>query len=106
MGIRWYQAGEEDSMACVAKGSPPILSVTNKGSKALDAALASRDIVGPKQNWFGGSIPSVQSPTGPVLPPLSYKPYEELKQRVLKQGLLTQEDIDRIARAAERTRGA
>lgn len=84
---------------CVAKGSPPILSVTTKGSKALDAALASRDVTVPRPHWFGGSIVSVQSPTGPVLPPQSYKPYEELKQRVLEQRLLTQEDIDRIARA-------
>jgi hypothetical protein len=83
----------------VAKGSPPILSVTNKGAKALDAALASRDVAVPQPHWFGGSIVSVQSPTGPVLPPQSYKPYEELKRRAFEHGLLTREDIDRVASA-------
>ena len=33
-----------------------------------------------------------------VLPP-SYKPYTELKQRAFERGLLTQEDIDRVARS-------
>lgn len=81
----------------VANGSPPILSVTKKGSKALDMALASRDVDVPAPHWFGGSIVSVQSETGPVLPAQSYKPYEELREWAQKQGLLTQQDIDRIA---------
>lgn len=86
----------------VAKGAPPVLSVTNKGSKALDAALASRDVAVPQPHWFGGSIVSVHSPTGPVLLPRSYEPYEELKQRALEQGLLTQDDIDRVAEAVRK----
>lgn len=81
----------------VAKGSPPMLSVTNKGSKALDAALASRGVDVPAPHWFGGSIVSVSSETGPVLPAQSYEPYEELKRWAMEQGILTQEDIDRIA---------
>ncbi len=85
----------------VAKGSPAILTVTYGGRKALDAALASRNTA-PSPHWFGGSIPSVQSPTGPVLPAQSYKPYEELKQRALEQGVLTQEDVDRVARSKRR----
>jgi hypothetical protein len=81
----------------VAKGSPPMLSVTKKGSKALDAALASRNVAGPQPHWFGGSIPSVESPTGSVLPPQSYKQYEELKQWALENGILREVDIKRIA---------
>ena len=81
----------------VAKGSPPVLSITNKGSKALDAALASRGVDVPAPHWFGGSIVSVSSETGPVLPAQSYKPYEELKRWAMEQKILTQEDIDRIA---------
>lgn len=81
----------------VAKGSPPVLSITNKGSKALDAALASRGVDVPIPHWFGGSIVSVSSETGPVLPAHSYKPYEELKRWAMEQEILTQEDIDRIA---------
>lgn len=80
-----------------AKGSPPVLSITNKGSKALDAALASREVDVPKPHWFGGSIVPVSSETGPVLPPQSYKPYEELRNWALEQKVLTQEDIDRVA---------
>lgn len=83
----------------VAKGSPSMLSVTKKGSKALDTALASRNVAGPEPHWFGGSVISVQSPTGPVLPPQSYEPYRELKQRALDEGLLTQADLDRVERA-------
>lgn len=80
----------------VAKGSPPVLSITNKGSKALDAALASRGIDVPAPHWFGGSIVSVSSETGPVLPAQSYEPYEELKRWAVEQGILTQADLDRI----------
>lgn len=86
----------------VAKGAPPSLSVTNKGSKALDAALASRDVDAPAPHWFGGSIPPVESPTGPVLPPQSYKPYEELRDRELEEGTLTQEDIDHVSKSERR----
>lgn len=83
----------------VAKGAPPVLSVTNKGSKALDAALASRGVHVTQPHWFGGSIVSVSSATGPVLPAQSYKPYEELRSWALEQGILTQEDIDRVTRS-------
>ncbi len=82
-----------------SKGAPPVLSITNKGSKALDTALVSRGIDVPQPRWFGGSIVNVSSPTGPILPAHSYKPYEELKSWALEQGLLTQEDIDRVARS-------
>lgn len=85
----------------VTKGSPATLVVTYGGRKALDAALASRRNP-PPVHWLGGGIPSVQSPTGPVLPMHSYKPYEQLKQHAMEQGLLTQEDIDRIAGAKRR----
>lgn len=81
----------------IAKGSPSVLSITNKGSKALDAALASREVDVPAPHWFGGSIVSVSSETGPVLLAQSYKPYEELKRWATDQGILTQEDIDHIA---------
>lgn len=87
--IRWLSS----------KGAPPVLSVTNKGSKALDAALASRGVHVPQPHWFGGSIVSVSSVTGPVLPAQSYKPYEELKSWAMQQGLLTQEDIDLVVRS-------
>src|SRR5919112_5256344 len=60
----------------VAKGSPPVLTVTYGGRKALDAALASKNAI-PPLHWLGGSIVRVQSPTGPVLPPQSYEPYEK-----------------------------
>lgn len=83
----------------VVKGKPPILSVTNKGAKAFDTALASRGVDVPQPHWFGGSIVPVSSATGPVLPAHSYKPYEELKNWALEQGILTQEDIDRVTRA-------
>jgi hypothetical protein len=85
----------------VAKGSPAVLTVTYGGRKALDAAIASKNAV-PPPHWFGGSIPHVQSPTGPVLPPGSYKPYEELRKRALEEGVLTQGDIDRVARSPRR----
>ena len=85
----------------VAKGSPAILAVTYGGRKALDAAIASKNAV-PPPHWFGGSIPEVRSPTGPVLPPVSYKPYEELRKRSLEDGILTQEDLNRIARSPRR----
>lgn len=83
----------------VVKGKPPVLSVTNKGAKALDAALVGRGVDVPQPHWFGGSIVPVHSETGPVLPAQSYKPYEELRNWALEQGILTQEDIDRIARS-------
>lgn len=85
----------------VAKGSPAILTVTYGGRKALDAAIASKNAV-PPPHWFGGSIPEVRSPTGPVLPPGSSRPYEELMNRALEDGILTQEDIDRIVRSPRR----
>ncbi len=85
----------------VAKGSPAVLMVTYGGRKALDAALASRNAV-PPPHWLGGSIPPVQSPTGTVLPAHSYEPYEKLKQQALEEEILTQEDIDRIARSKRR----
>jgi hypothetical protein len=80
------------------KGSPAVLMVTYGGRKALDAALASKNAV-PPPHWLGGAVVPVRSPTGPVLPPGSYKPYEELRERALEEGILTQEDIDRIARS-------
>jgi Methylamine utilization protein MauJ len=80
-------------------GDPPVLKVTYGGRKALDAALASREANVPQPHWFGGSIVAVTSETGPVLPAQSYKPYEELKSWALEQGILTQEDIDRVARS-------
>lgn len=85
----------------VAKGSPAVLTVTYGGRKALDAAIASKNTV-PPPYWLSGSIPHVQSPTGPVLPPGSYKPYEALKKKTLEEGILTQEDIDRIAGSPRR----
>jgi hypothetical protein len=72
----------------VAKGSPAVLVVTYGGRKALDAAIASKNAV-PPPYWLGGSIPRVQSPTGPVLPPEAYKPYQELQGRALEEGVLT-----------------
>lgn len=80
----------------VSKGEPTVFKVTYGGRKALDSALASREAARPEPCWFGGSIVSVSSETGPVLPAQSYKPYEELKQWATEQGLLTQEDIDHI----------
>jgi hypothetical protein len=85
-----------------SKGAPPVLSITNKGARALDTALASRGIDAPRPHWFGGLIASVSSPTGPILPAQSYEPYEELKSWALKQGILTQEDIERITRSKKR----
>lgn len=81
----------------VSKGDPPVLKVTYGGRKALDAALASREAARPEPHWFGGSIVSLSSETGPVLPAQTYEPYEELKRWAMEQGILTQEDIDRIA---------
>lgn len=78
-------------------GSPPTMKVTYGGRKALDAALASRDAARAIPHWFGGSIVSVDSETGPVLPPSSFEPYQELRSRAEEQGILTQEDIDRVA---------
>ncbi|MCA1718621.1 MAG: hypothetical protein LC781_17965 [Actinobacteria bacterium] len=83
----------------VSKGTPPVLKVTYGGRKALDAVLASREAAVPEPHWFGGSIVHVSSATGPVLPAHSYEPYEELKSWALEQGILTQEDIDRVARS-------
>jgi hypothetical protein len=85
----------------VAKGSPPVLSITNKGSKALDAALASRGVVaGPHPHWFGGSVAHVETEYGgPVVLPLSYKPYNELKEWAIENSVLTQDDLDRVARS-------
>lgn len=80
-----------------AKGSPPILSVTNKGSKALDAALACREVLG--SQWVGGSIAPFHLEYGPVIPPQSLEPYEEVRRQAATQGLLTQEDIERVARS-------
>ena len=74
--------------------------VTYWGRKALDAVIASKNAV-PAPYWFGGSIPHVRNQTGPVLTPGSYKLYEELQKKVLERGILTQKDIDRIARAEE-----
>ncbi len=85
----------------VAKGSPAVLMVTVEGRRALDAALASRYALS-SPHWLGGSIPPVRSATGPVLPALSYESYEELKQHALEEGILTQEDFDRIARSPRR----
>ncbi len=85
----------------VAKGSPAVLTVAYGGRKALDAAIASKNAV-PPPHWFGGSIPYVQSPTGPVLPPGFSKPYEELREWALEEGILSQEDINRIARSPGR----
>jgi hypothetical protein len=85
----------------VAKGSPAVLTVTYGGRKALNAAIASKNAV-PPPHWLGGSIPHVQSPTGPVLPPGPHKPYVELQKRALEEGILTREDIDRIARSPRR----
>lgn len=85
----------------VAKGSPPALSITNKGSKALDAALASRGVVaGPYPHWFGGSVAHVETEYGgPVVLPLSYKPYNELKEWAIENSVLIQDDLDRVARS-------
>lgn len=84
----------------VSKGSPPILSVTKKGSRALDEALASRSVSGLEPHWFGGSIVSLSSETGPVLPAQSYEPYNELRRWAMERGILTQEDIDHIANSS------
>ena len=78
----------------VSKGSPPVLSVTNKGAKTLDAALASRGVLGTER--FGGSIVHTSHEHGPVLLPQSLGPYMVLKQWALEQGVLKREDIDRI----------
>jgi hypothetical protein len=75
------------------------LKVTYRGRKALDAALASREAARPELHWFGSSIVSVTSETGPLLPTQSYESYEELKRWTMEQGLLTQEDIEHIANA-------
>jgi hypothetical protein len=83
------------------KESPAVLMVTVGGRRALDAAIASKNAV-PPAHWLGGSIPRVRSQTGPILPAHSYEPYEELQQQALEEGLLTQEDINRIARSPRR----
>jgi hypothetical protein len=98
----WVDAAAERAQRLswlVSKGDPPALKVTYGGRKALDAALASREEDVPQLHWFGGSIVPVSSETGPVLPAQSYKPYEELKSWALEQGILTQEDMDRVARS-------
>ena len=82
----------------VAKGTPPILKVTYGGRKALDAALAIRSATTPQPHWFGGSVVPVDVEYGgPVILPESYKPYNELKEWAQEQGILTQDDIDRVA---------
>ncbi len=78
-------------------GSPPVMKVTYGGRKALDAAFAAREAARPEPHWFGGFIVDVYSETGPVLPAETYEPYEDLKQWATEQGLLTEEDINRIA---------
>ena len=83
------------------KGSPAILMVTYGGRKALDVALAAKNAVLPPY-WLGGSIPPISSRSGPVLEPASDKPYRELQRWALAEGILTQEDIDRIARSPRR----
>ncbi len=83
------------------KGSPAVLMVTYGGRKALDAALASKNAV-PPPHWLGGALVPVRSPTGPVLLPGPIKSYEEAQKRALEEGILTQEDIDRIARSPRR----
>lgn len=83
----------------VSKGDPPVLKVTYGGRKALDAALASRAADVPQPHWFGGSIITFRPEHGPLIPPHSLEPYEELMEQAAAQGLLTQEDIDRIAHA-------
>ena len=82
-------------------GTPPTMKATYGGRKALDAALASRDAARAIPHWFGGSIVSVESETGPVLPPASFEPYEELRSWAEEQGILTQEDIDRVATSSK-----
>ncbi len=64
----------------VSKGAPPVLTVTYGGKKALDSVLASREAARPEPHWFGGSIVSVISESGPVLPAASYEPYEKLRR--------------------------
>ncbi len=83
------------------KGSPAVLMVTHGGRKALDAALASKNAV-PPPHWLGGALVPVRSPTGAVLPPGPIEPYVEEQTRALEEGVLTQEDIDRIARSPRR----
>jgi hypothetical protein len=82
-----------------SKGAPPVLNITNKGSKALDAALASRGMVDRSQpHWFGGSVAHVETEYGgPVVLPLSYEPYSRAKERALQRGILTQDDLDLVA---------
>lgn len=46
---------------------------------------------------FGGSIVHTSYKHGPVLLPQSLGPYKESQRWALERGLLTQEDIDRIA---------
>jgi hypothetical protein len=83
------------------KGSPAVLMVTYGGHKALDAALASKNAV-PPPHWLGGALVPVRSPPGPVLPPGPYEPYIELQKKALEEGILTQEDIDRIVHSPRR----
>ena len=85
----------------VAKGSPVMLVVTYGGRKALDAALASKNAI-PPPHWLSGSIPWVQSPTGAVIPPPDYQRYKELQEWALQDGVLTQEDLDRVERAPKK----
>lgn len=81
-----------------SKGSPTVLSITAKGAKALDAALASRGLDIPQPHWFGGSIARVETEYGgPVVLPSSYEPYNKLKEWALQRGVLTQDDLDRVA---------
>ena len=87
--IRWLSS----------KGAPPVLSITNKSAKSLDAALASRGVVAvPHLHWFGGSVAHVETEYGgPVVLPLSYEPYNKLKEWAVEKGILTQNDLDRVA---------
>jgi len=80
-------------------GASPILKVTYGGRKALDAALAARyDLQ--QQHWFGGSIIPVDIEYGGrIVLPQSYEPYKELQVGAMEEGILTQEDIDRVARS-------
>lgn len=84
----------------IPKGSPPVLTVTHGGRKALEAALARREEPDYQPHLFGGSVVHVETEYGgSVVLPLSYEPYNDLKERALEQGILTQEDLDRVARS-------
>ncbi|MGB3634694.1 MAG: hypothetical protein WA982_11685 [Rubrobacteraceae bacterium] len=44
----------------------------------------------------------MESPTGPVIPADSLEPYEKVRRRAADWGILTQEDIDRVASSRKR----